>query len=176
VQVPERPRVPWPRFELVMLTGGSLPPRLAAAYPALTVPRGGIGACKPRAELALIRAPDGQELICFGDLTYQVMCLNPADGQVVDMVIDPRGRTVRPPLMVNSGLSQFVATVREATTRFPFHGDDPEIDLDAVADNLRAQLESIDPPAWYPDGYWDTFYWDVTLGDYGPAVFDAPDQ
>ena len=168
----ERPRIPWPRFELVTLTGGSLPPHLAAACPALTVPSAGTGACEPRAELALIRAPNGQELIYFGDRTNELMCLDPATGQVVDMVAGYRGRIVRAPLMVNSSLSQFIATVREATARFPFHDAGPDADLDAAADSLRAQLEPIDPPAWYSDGYWDTFYWDVSIGDYSPALFE----
>ena len=30
------------------------------------------------------------------------------------------------------------------------------------------------PPAWYPDGYWDTFYWDVSNGDCGPADYESP--
>ena len=135
-----------------------------------------MGACRPTAELASIRAPDGRKLICFGQRSYGVVCLDPADGRVVDMVMDSRGRIVRPPSMVNSSHRQFVATVREATARFPFHGDDPGIDLLTVAGRLRAQLEPIDPPAWYPDGYWDTFYWDVSNGDYGPADFEPPDH
>jgi hypothetical protein len=159
---------------LVTVTGGSLPPRLAAVYPALAVPCGGIGACTPATELTLVRAPGGAELIHFGELSYGVMCLDPADGHVVDMVTDSVGVILRPPHLVNSSHGQYVATVREATARFPFHGDDPDIDLNAVAGSLRAQLRPIDPPAWYTDGYWETFYWDVAIGDYSPAWFESP--
>jgi SUKH-4 immunity protein of toxin-antitoxin system len=174
VGVPVRPRVPWPRFGLVTVTGGFLPPRLATVYPALTVPCGGIGACTPTTQLTLVRAPGGRELIHFGALSYGVMCLDPADGHVVDMVTGSLGDILRPPHLVNSSHGQYVATVREATARFPFHSDDPDIGLDAVADSLRAQLRSIDPPAWDTDGYWDTFYWDVAIGDYSPAGFEPP--
>src|SRR5262249_9383775 len=63
----------------------------AAAYPLLAVPSGGIDSCVATAELTLITAPDGRELICVGERRCIVMCLNPANGQVVDMVVDPRG-------------------------------------------------------------------------------------
>jgi hypothetical protein len=81
----------------------------------------------------------------------------------------------RGPLMHNSSHQQFVATVHEATTCFPLHDDDPDTDgFDAAADNLRARLEPIDPPAWRPDGYWENLYWDITMGNYSPAEFDPP--
>jgi hypothetical protein len=75
----------------VQRTGSSLPRYLAAAYPPLAVPSGGIDVRVTTAELTVITAPDGRELICVGERRYIVMCLNPANGQVVDMVVDPRG-------------------------------------------------------------------------------------
>lgn len=175
----EPQRHPWPQFGLITIAGSSLPPDLAKAYPALTVPSGGVGACKPRLELAPFNAPDGQELICFGNRPFLAMCLNPATGQVVDLVTGPRGNPLRAPAMVNSSLGQFTATVRAATARFPFHPDAPETDppdFEAAANRLRAELEPIDPPAWQGDRYWDTFYWDVAIGDYSPALFEPPDR
>ena len=85
------PRTPWPRLQTVQRTGGSLLPYLAAVYPPLAVPSGGIDSCVATAGLTLITAPDGRELICVRERRYIVLCLNPANGQVVDMVVDPRG-------------------------------------------------------------------------------------
>lgn len=45
---------------------------------------------------------------------------------------------------------------------------------EAAADALRAQLEPIDPAAWFVHGYWDTFYRDVAIGDYSPDQFAPP--
>jgi hypothetical protein len=59
--------------------------------PPLAVPSGGIDSCAATAELTLVTAPDARELIRVGERRYIVACLNPANGQVVDMVVDPRG-------------------------------------------------------------------------------------
>jgi len=40
--------------------------------------------------MTLITARDERELICVGERLYIVMYLNPANGQVVDMVVEPR--------------------------------------------------------------------------------------
>jgi len=177
--VSEPQRNPWPRFGLVALPGSLLPRSLAKECPALTVPSGGIGACQPRLELMPFHAPDGRELICFASRLLLAMCLDPVTGQVVDLVTDPRGNPLRVPSMVNSSLDQFTATVRAATVRFPFHADAPETDppdFDAAANRLRAELEPIDPAAWQGDLYWETFYWDVAIGDYSLELFEPQEQ
>ena len=171
------PLPPWPRFELVTASGHGLPGQLAARYPVLTLPgEHGIRACTPATELQVMTAPDGEVLIVLGRFLFAPLCLNPATGQVVDLVVDQGGNVVRSQQLVNSTLDQYVRSVGEATALFPYH-DEPD-DIDALyaaftqaADRVRRRLEPIDPPAWYLDGFWDTFYWDITIGDYSPSQF-----
>jgi hypothetical protein len=146
----------------------------ASRFPELLVPAYG-GICCPTTEprLLLVSAPDGTELIRFGNYHRDPICLDPATGHVVDMV-QARGQIVRGPLLVNSSLSQFLQTTKVATDLFPYHEDDPDTDFQAADDELRARLEPIDPQAWAQDVLWDTFYWDVTIGDYSPIEFQSP--
>lgn len=98
----------------------------------------------------------------------------PSDGRVVDIVIGAMGEFARDPILVNSSLRRYVVTVDRATARFPYDDGSEEADLDAIAGDLRAHLSPIDPPAWDSDGYWDSFYWDVTIGDYHSDLFKRP--
>ena len=59
--------------------------------------------------------------------------------------------------------------------RFPYDDGQEDPDFHVIADDLRADLVPIDRPAWYGDGYWDTFYWDVTIGDYHSILFGRPE-
>nr|WP_279433208.1 SUKH-4 family immunity protein [Micromonospora sp. KC213] len=77
----------------------------------------------------------------------------------------------RGPVLVNSSLDQYVATVLQATARFPYDDGCEEPDFSSIADDLRAHLARIDPAAWEVDRYWDTFYWDVMVGDYHSILF-----
>lgn len=171
--MPDEPLPPWPRFAVTQLSGEDLPPGLAGRFPQLPVPSEGITGLVAEDRLTLVTAPDGTELIQLGQHLYGPVYLNPLNGQVVDMVTDRGGVVVRGPLMVNSSLDQFIQTTRAATELFPYHDADPDADTDAAADALRAQLEPIDHAAWYVDGYWDTFYWDVAIGDYSPDQFES---
>jgi hypothetical protein len=122
-----------------------------------------------------VAAPDGTELIQFGNYHGNLpICIDPVTEHVVDMV-QAHGQIVRGPLLVNSSLALFLQMTSIATELFPYHADDPDADFQAAADELRVKLEPIDPPAWAQDGLWDTFYWDVTMGDYSPGEFE-PDQ
>lgn len=171
--MPDDPLSPWPRFAVAHLSGEDLPPDLARRFPQLPVPSEGITGLAAEDRLTRVTAPDGTELIQLGHHLYGLVCLDPSNGQVVDMVTDG-GRVIRGPLMVNSSVDQFIQTTRAATELFPYHDADPDADTEAAADALRAQLEPVDPEAWYIDGYWDTFYWDVAIGDYSPDQFEPP--
>jgi hypothetical protein len=131
-----------------------------------------IGGCRP-VPLTLMTDPDGQDLIQFGEVVsaQHVLCVHPATGQVVDMILNPGGAVLRRPAFVNSRLDRYIATVREATARFPYDDGSDGIDFGPVADELRRHLEPIDPPAWVRDQYWDTLYWDVAIGDYYSGDF-----
>jgi len=136
---------------------------------------GELSICGCRAvALKLVTMADGRELIQFGEVSYGALCLDATDGRVVDLVTDSAGNVVRGPLLVNSSLRQYVATVDRATARFPYDDGSDDADFDAIADELRAHLAPIDPPAWDGDGHWDTFYWDVTIGDYHSILFTRP--
>jgi SUKH-4 immunity protein len=159
----------------VSVSGEYLPRPWAERYPTLDVPGElSIGGCRPGA-LRLVTMPDGQDLIQLGELPYGALCLDPFDGRIVDIVADRAGDVVRGPQLVNSSLRQYVVTVDRATARFPYDDGQEDADFDVVADDLRADLAPIDPPAWYGDGYWDTFYWDVTIGDYHSILFGRPE-
>jgi SUKH-4 immunity protein len=166
---------PWPRFELVSISGSGLPAHLAARFRSLSVPsEQAICACTPADVLQAIVAPDGEELVILGSFPHGPLCLSPATGHVVDLVQDASGRVLRSQLLVNSSLAQYVQTVEQATILFPYYD---EYDLDTATDaanRLREHLEPIDPPAWEIDSFWDTFYWDVTIGDYCTAEFAPP--
>jgi hypothetical protein len=166
------PSSPWPRFATVELSGSDLPERLAAQFLRLVVPSKEIGGITAEPKLRVVLAPDGSELIQFGRYSYGPICLDPATGHVVDMV-ESRGEIVRGPLLVNSSLEQFIQTTKAATELFPYHEEDPDGDFEAAANALRARLEPIDPQAWSQDGFWDTFYWDVAIGDYSPSQFET---
>jgi hypothetical protein len=125
--------------------------------------------------LKMVTLSDGYDLLQFGELSYGALCLDPVDGRVVDIVIDGAGNVVRGPLLVNSSLGQYVTTVARATARFPYDDGAEDTDFDAIADDLRAHLAPIDPSAWEGDGFWDTFYWDVTIGDYRSIHFKRPE-
>ncbi|MEU5725929.1 SUKH-4 family immunity protein [Micromonospora sp. NPDC047738] len=146
---------------------------MARRFPQLIVPSAGITGIAAEDKLLLVTAVDGTELVQLGHHVYGPVCLDPSNGQVVDLVTN-RGEVVRGPLLVNSSLDQFIQTTRAATELFPYHDADPDADTEAAADALRAQLEPIDPAAWQVDGYWDAFYWDVAIGDYSPDQFEPP--
>ena len=171
----DRTLQPWPRFDLVPVSGADLPPPWAERYPTLHVP-GEAAVCRYRSvALRLVTLSDGRELLQFGEHPFTALCLDPADGQVVDLVVRTGGAIVRGPRLVNSSLEQYVATVREATARFPFDdGSGEDLDYDRAADSLRAHLRPIDPAAWEIDGHWDSFYWDITMGDWASYLFQQP--
>jgi hypothetical protein len=103
-------------------------------------------------------------LACFGvNGSSHLMCLDPSSGEVVEV---PRTSGAGP-APVNSSLGQFTESVRAVLARFPFYVADSELEeREAVAEELTATLTSIDSRAFSPDGFWETFIDDLTIGDY----------
>src|SRR5688572_26364220 len=99
-------RASWPVFVLETVSGAALPAPWAERFPSLTVPgETAIGGFQPT-PLSLVTAPDGRELIQFGQGFMEMCFLDPATGQVVDMISGPSGDIVRGPGLVNSSLDQ----------------------------------------------------------------------
>lgn len=72
--VPDRFPLPWPRFELVSVSGEHLPRSMAERYPTVEVPgERSVGGCRP-VELRLLTMPDGLDLIQFGELPSGERC------------------------------------------------------------------------------------------------------
>ncbi|XVV09644.1 SUKH-4 family immunity protein [Actinoplanes sp. CA-131856] len=114
-----------------------------------------IGASPPTA-LQLLTAADGRPLVKSGEWPRHrpVRCLDPASGHVVDMRTDSSGLSTGEEFLLNSSLEQYVATVREATARFPYDNADAEdagFELATGEQTLREALEPIDPVAWSGD-------------------------
>lgn len=170
---PARP--PWPVFSTVTLSGDSLPAGLAARFPELVVPtQDGICCPTPRTCLDVTLAPDGRELLLFGHIRGEPVCLDPTTGHVVDILQVHRPAAIGP-FLINSSLDQYLRMTKAATDLFPFHdGNGDTEDWQDVADHVRKQLEPIDPPAWAWQGFWDEFYWGVAIGDYAPSAFEPP--
>jgi hypothetical protein len=172
--VADQRRSPRPTADPVVISTGNLPAALRAWLPEIRVPTY-VFRFEGDAEATLTTSPDGRELVAFAHAVFGLLCLDPAIGHVVDMVVMPDQTIVRGPSMVNSSLAQFVATTTEAIRRFPFYGGDAEMDeCTRAADILREQLVHIDPPAWETDSYWDTLYWDIGMCDFSPDFFDPP--
>ncbi len=145
--VADRFPLPWPRFELVSASGEHLPSPWAERYPTVEVPGElSVCGCRPVA-LKLVTMPDGRDLIHVGKLSYGALCFDAIDGRVVDIVTDPAGNVARGPLLVNSGLRQYVATVREATARFPYDNGSEDADFDAIAELALLARQRPDPAA-----------------------------
>lgn len=73
---------------------------------------------------------------------------------------------------VNTSLAAFVACQDMLADAAPFYPADADLDeLDEIAQRLRDRLEAIDPASVAdPDGYWQSFIWDVAQGDYPEEV------
>ncbi|MEW2513782.1 SUKH-4 family immunity protein [Streptomyces sp. NPDC046870] len=63
---------------------------------------------------------------------------------------------------VNSDLDSFNRCVAAVITRFPFYAEG----FEAVAEELRELISGIDATALAGDGFWETFCYDVAIGDY----------
>ena len=195
----EDPTARWPRFELVTFSAPTgIPHGWDAELLSKGVPKAMLGRYNAASELTLLEDPGHGPLVCFGASgSFVRLCLDPRTGQVVDIVYDRKAVNqpsndhgppwlVRPPLLVNSTLDQFIDSVHTVVDRFPFHSgdtkegselDDPakeraraeqlDSELDRAAENLTEILRSIDPAAVADEStFWRTFVDDVQMGDF----------
>lgn len=70
--------------------------------------------------------------------------------------------------LINSTLKSFLDSLNLVQSAFPYSQEDADLDeLDEVAGKLKDALQEIDPPALVDlDGFWWSFSWDVSCGDY----------
>ncbi|MFI5894749.1 SUKH-4 family immunity protein [Actinoplanes sp. NPDC051513] len=115
-------------------------------------------------ELAEAEVPGIGRVLRFGygtGLFAGEFCLDSAAGEV--HLARPDGL---PPNFVNSSIEQFGRSVRLVLEheRDLTHGD-PETCADA-AQEVRAGIAGIDPPADRTDTYWDALYYELAEGTY----------
>ncbi len=178
----------WPRFELVtFLEPTGIPNRWDAELLTKGAPKAALGYMYRAArELTLIEAPGFGPLVRFGSSAlYHAICLDPRAGAIVQIGYMesetanlPQGAFGHPTL-VNSSLDRFIASVRAIIARFPYDSSVPgrpvdnDEELDALtqeweraADEMQETLYRIDPAIREVDGFWETFLWDVRIGDF----------
>jgi SUKH-4 immunity protein len=148
----------WPTFELVT---PDVPPDIPATARELLsrgVPKDLVGAYGAADRAVLL----GKDLVCFGEgLPGGRICLEVPGGAVVQ-VFDQEPGVRR---LVNSNLDLFKESAKAVIERFPFYDEDSE-DFTAAADDVRAIVEGIDPPAIADTGFWETFTDDIEMGIY----------
>jgi hypothetical protein len=84
-------------------------------------------------------------------------------GSVVEVVDVPS----QPTNLVNTTLALFTQTVRALIERFPYYSRRAGYDeIDAVSEELRRIIRSIDPNAAASGSYWPGFADDVQMGDF----------
>lgn len=155
-----------PRFELVSLASlGCEDGEVPRVVDAASVPRSLIGRTYRAAEaVSVVDDHERGRMLRFGSagLTGSI-CIDMSTGEIVEI----QGPAVR---LVNSGLSRFNEAVRLVSSMFPFYGKD-DLDLfDGAAVAIRFALEGVDPECTRRDGFWDTFIWDVAIGDYATEL------
>jgi SUKH-4 immunity protein len=150
----------WPTFRLVT---PDMPPDVPVAARELLsagVPKSLVGSYDA-AERATLLAKD---LVCFGDgLPGERICLEVPSGAVVHVLdLNPSVRR-----LVNSNLDLFRACAKAVIERFPFYDLESEEDAQKVAaDDVRAIVRRLDPPAIADTGFWETFTEDIEMGNH----------
>ena len=128
----------------------------ARAYPPLYVPR----------DLLHIETRPSGDLLLFGYSGWAHL------GLATNGTIASLSRLTAGSVFVNSSMRQFadaVDFVGPRIDRYPTQSDPDDVDQvfeEREAASIRARLETIDPPAVAADTFWDTFIWDVTVGDW----------
>lgn len=119
---------------------------------------------------AVLISADGRDIWIFGREGGAVRIgVDGSSGEVVS--VNTRG-SVR---LVNHSLKQFAACITAAREICPLYEDGTAGDTEEyqrAADHLKAVVEPLDPGCFEPDGFWDTLYWDATMGDLGADQFD----
>src|SRR5581483_2744499 len=180
----------WPHFEMVTFSEPTgIPNGWDVDLLRKGVPKSLLGRYDAADELTLLAGPNFDPLVCFGNSgSFVKICLDPRTGQVVDIVydsksgivhsdVDSRDWLVRPAMLVNSSLDQFIASVRAVYDRFPFDSgesydsDDNADEWDHAVEDLMKILRQMDVAAVAnPDGFWRTFLDDVQMGDFSTVA------
>jgi hypothetical protein len=169
-----------PRCELVVFAATGLPRSIPEPHPqvvrALTregVPKAWFYAgYSAVAELQVVDVPPMGRLIRFASSGLGASLLvEPVLGEVLFRV-NVRGAT---PAFVNTSLAQFSATARAVVDRYPYYSlRSSPAEIDAVAADVTAIIDAIDPPALAPELYWSTFVEDLRAGAF-PSEVLAPE-
>jgi hypothetical protein len=153
----------WPTFQsAVFAVPDRIPAAAREAFDALELPRNLFGRYRAASELAVVKGPSDRRIVRFGEFEPDgTICLDPAGGQVVSLVITTR-RALR---LVNSSLAQFSECVRGALDLFPYYrANADKREKAAAGTDLEARLIDVDPAALEGDGFWRTFVRDVASG------------
>lgn len=115
-------------------------------------------------ELSVLERDGHAPVLCFGvSGLFVTMGIDTVNGNVVYVLDVPE----KPVNLVNATVMLFSRTVQALIERFPYHAKDAENEeLDAVSDELRGIIRSIDPEAAAPGCYWPSFVDDVRMGDF----------
>jgi hypothetical protein len=96
-----------------------------------------------------------------------------ATGHVIEVIDTPGSHS----LFVNTSIEQFTQSVKAVIDRFPYYNANAsDEEIEAVADELRELIVSIDPEAAVPDRYWSTFADDAEIGDLTTEAILALDR
>lgn len=103
-------------------------------------------------------------VVCFGSSgLFDAIGIDTANGNVVDVIKTPD----KPVILDNATAMLFTRTVHALIDRFPYHAKDAGYEeVDAVSEELRGIIRSIDPKAAVPGCYWPSFVDDVQMGDF----------
>lgn len=159
------PPLPKPEFCLISIESPpEIPDNIARELLDPGIPRGLIGyEYRPLAEPVLLagRRSRGLVDIATSGLAGRV-CIDPSTGEVVQ--IPEVGSTTI--WHVNKNLSLFARCVEAVIGCFPFYQEGEEDGFEGAADDIRDVVLNIDETAFNPNGFWDTLYWGICMGDY----------
>jgi len=165
-----------PRCELVVFAAAELPRSIPDPGPATVraLTREGVpktwfyAGYAPSRNLRAVDVPPLGRLIRFASSGLGASLLvEPALGEVLFMV-NVRGAE---PSFVNSSLQQFTATARAVVDRYPYYSLASSAEqVIAVAGEVAAIVDAIDPPALGADLYRATFVDDMRAGAFAWEV------
>jgi hypothetical protein len=103
----------------------------------------------------------GRRLIRFGQVHLSgSMCIDVRTQEVVEL----EGGNV---WHTNASIEDFTRCIEVVTARVPFYRRDADAEeCEAAAAALEESLIEVDPTCMRTNGYWETFCWDVAIGDY----------
>ena len=103
----------------------------------------------------------GRRLIQFGQVRRSgAMCVDARTEEVVDV----EDANV---WHANASIDRFAGRAAAVVAQLPFYGPDADAaKCEAAATALEKRLLAVDPTCMTPNGFWETFRWDVALGDW----------